>query len=258
MTVSTGTADTPPEILACEGGVTIAYHHSPGQTPGVIFLGGFMSDMTGTKATTLESYFRDQGRAFTRMDYQGHGQSSGRFADGTIGLWSEDAIAVLDQVTEGPQVLVGSSMGGWIMLLVALARRERIKGLVGIAPAPDFVLRMWDKFSDEQRQALERDGVFYEPSEYSEEPYAITMKLIEDGRDHLLLDKPIALDCPVRLLQGIRDPDVPWQTSLQLSDALAGTDVRVTLVKDGDHRLSTDADLQLLCRTVDDLCQQVG
>ena len=257
MTVSNGAAETPPQILTREDGATIAYHHSPGQTPGVIFLGGFMSDMTGTKATTLESFCRERGRAFTRMDYQGHGQSSGQFADGTIGLWSEDAVAVLDAVTEGRQVLVGSSMGGWIMLIAALARRERVAGLVGIASAPDFVLRMWDTFSEEQRRTLARNGVFHEPSEYSEEPYTITMKLIEDGRDHLLLDKPIDLDCPVRLLHGMRDPDVPWQVSIELAGALVGTDVRVTLVKDGDHRLSTESDLKLLCETVEKLCQQV-
>lgn len=261
------------ETAAAEGGAhhsltrgaaTIAYHHTPasgsGQgRPGVMFLGGFMSDMTGTKALALEAWAVSEGLAFTRFDYQGHGASSGRFADGTIGLWADDALAVLDAVTSGPQVLVGSSMGGWTMLLTALRRPDRVAGLVGIAAAPDFTEDlMWDLFDDEVRRAIIERGVWNRPSEYGPEPQPITRALIEDGRTHLLLRGPIAISSPVRLLHGQRDPDVPWQVSLALAEALTGDDVRVTLVKDGDHRLSRPQDIALLCRTVGDLVSAIG
>lgn len=239
-----------PQILTRGEGVTIAYHRSPGRGPGVMFLGGFMSDMTGTKAVALETFCRARGQAFLRFDYQGHGQSSGRFEEGSIGTWSEDAIAALDALTEGPQILVGSSMGGWIMLLAALARPARVAALVGIAAAPDFVTRMWDEFTPEIRRTIVTEGVYRAPSQYSAVPYAITHRLIEDGRRHLLLDKPIPLRCPVRLLHGMKDPDVPWDTSLALAGALESTDVDVIFAKEGDHRLSTPADLERLCATV--------
>ena len=247
---------TVPETLSRPDGTSIAYHRSAaGKTakrgPGLVFLGGFMSDMTGTKAMALEDNARDRGQAFVRFDYLGHGASSGRFEDGTIGRWAEDAVAVLDAVTEGPQILIGSSLGGWIMLLAALARPERVAGLVGIAAAPDFTeTLMWQEFSPEIRATLERDGVYYEPSEYSEEPYAITMDLIVEGRRHLLLDKPIPIACPVRLIQGAADPDVPWRLSLELMDRLESGDVELTLVKGGGHRLSEPEDLERLTRTV--------
>ncbi|CAO3416076.1 alpha/beta hydrolase [Azospirillum endophyticum] len=250
------------------GAATIAYHHTPagpsgqgkpGVMPGVMFLGGFMSDMTGGKATTLEAWAVERGLSFTRFDYQGHGASSGRFADGTIGLWADDALAVLDEVTTGPQILVGSSMGGWMMLLTALRRPERVAGLVGIAPAPDFTEDlMWDIFDADVRRQILEEGVWNRPSEYGPEPQPITRALIEDGRTHLLLRGPIAFDGPVRLLHGQRDPDVPWQLSLRIAEALTGDDVRVTLVKDGDHRLSRPQDLDLLCRTVGALVDEVG
>jgi pimeloyl-ACP methyl ester carboxylesterase len=244
----------PPETLRGREGVSIAYHRTRGKSPGVVFLGGFMSDMTGTKAMTLEAFCRSRGQAFLRFDYRGHGASSGRFEDGTIGLWAEDALAAFDQLTEGPQVLVGSSMGGWIALLTALARRDRVAGLVGIAAAPDFTEDLlWDAFPPEQRMALTRDGMLRLPSEYSEQPYSITLKLIEDGRQHLLLCNAIDLPCPVRLLHGMRDSDVPWNRSLVLADKLTTPDVRVDLVKDGDHRLSREQDLALLCRSVEEL-----
>jgi pimeloyl-ACP methyl ester carboxylesterase len=222
-----------------------------------MFLGGFMSDMTGTKAVALETFCRARGQAFLRFDYQGHGQSSGRFEEGSIGTWSEDAIAALDALTEGPQILVGSSMGGWIMLLAALARPARVAALVGIAAAPDFVTRMWDEFTPEIRRTIVTDGVYRAPSQYSAVPYAITHRLIEDGRRHLLLDKPIPLRCPVRLLHGMKDPDVPWDTSLALAGALESTDVDVIFAKEGDHRLSTPADLERLCATVASLSDRV-
>lgn len=217
-----------------------------------------MSDMTGTKATTLEAHCRGQGRAFLRFDYQGHGQSSGRFEDGTIGLWAADAIEALDRLTEGPQILIGSSMGGWIMLLVALARPRRVAGLIGIAAAPDFVVPMWEGFSPDIRRQIEQEGVYRAPSQYSPTPYAITKALIEDGRTRLLLDRPLALDCPVRLLHGMKDPDVPWETSIRLSAALISADVETILVKEGDHRLSRPEDLERLCAVLDALSARLS
>ena len=213
-----------------------------------------MSDMTGTKAMALESWAKDAGRAFLRFDYQGHGASSGRFEEGTIGLWAEDAIAALDALTEGPQILVGSSMGGWIMLLTALARPERVAALVGIAAAPDFTEDlMWPAFDEETRATLQREGVIHQPSDYGDEPYTITLKLIEEARQHLLLRSPISIPCPVRLIQGMADADVPWQTALRLAEALETSDVEVQLVKAGDHRLSTAEDLARLTTTVEAL-----
>lgn len=224
-----------------------------------MFLSGFMSDMTGTKAVALEEWAVGQGLAYTRFDYQGHGASSGRFADGTIGLWADDALAVLDAVTSGPQILVGSSMGGWMMLLTALRRPERVAGLVGIAPAPDFTDDlMWDLFDEDIRRAIREEGVWLRPSEYGPEPQPITRALIEDGRNHLLLRGPIGVTAPVRVLHGMRDPDVPWQRSLTLAEKLATDDVRLTFVKDGDHRLSRPQDIALLCRTVADLVAELA
>ena len=243
-----------PSFLIRPDGTAIAYHAKAGKSPGVIFCGGFMSDMTGTKATALERHCVDTGRAFVRFDYHGHGQSSGAFTDGTVGRWTEDALAVLDEVASGPQIVVGSSMGGWIMLLMALARPERIASLIGIAAAPDFVVRMWEEFPEDVKRQLETEGVYARPSQYSDDPYQITMHLIEDGRRHCLLDKkPIAIACPVRLLHGMQDPDVPWRHSLTVAEALAADDVIVTLVKNGDHRLSEPADIARLIETVDAL-----
>lgn len=243
-----------PSFLIRPDGTAIAYHAKAGKSPGVMFCGGFMSDMTGTKATALERHCMNTGRAFVRFDYQGHGQSSGAFSDGTVGRWTEDALAILDEVASGPQIVVGSSMGGWIMLLMALARSERVAGLVGIAAAPDFVVRMWEEFSDDVKRQLETEGVYARPSQYSDDPYQITMRLIEDGRRHCLLDKkPIAITCPVRLLHGMQDPDVPWRHSLTVAEALASDDVIVTLVKNGDHRLSEPADIARLIDAVDAL-----
>ena len=227
-------------------GHAIAYEAVPGRAPGVIFLPGFNSDMTGTKAAAVREWCVQRGQAFTRFDYSGHGQSGGKFEEGTIGRWAADAIAVLDRVTEGPQILVGSSMGGWMALLVAKARPGRIAGLVGIAAAPDFTEDlMWAGYSEEVREILRRDGLYLEPSDYGE-PYAITMRLIEEGRDHLVLRSPLPLPFPVRLIQGMKDPDVPWRTALRLAEHIGGGDVEVTLVKSGDHRLSEPADIARL------------
>jgi pimeloyl-ACP methyl ester carboxylesterase len=247
-------AGNEPQKLSRADGATIAYHKTEGEGPGIIFLGGFRSDMTGTKAQALEAHCKTQNQAFLRFDYFGHGASSGAFTDGTIGRWAEDAVCVLDELTDGPQILVGSSMGGWIMLLAALARPDRIAALVGIAAAPDFTeTLMWNRLSDSVKETLRRDGVFMQPSDYDEGPYAITLTLIEEARDHLLLDRPIDIRCPVHLIQGMQDDAVPWQHALAISENLATDKVTITLVKDGDHRLSSDEDLARLLRTLDAL-----
>ena len=227
------------DSLDLGGGRRLAYLHHPGRTPGVLFCGGFKSDMTGAKALSLQDFCRGEARAFTRFDYTGHGSSSGDFEGGTIGVWADDAVAIIDQVTEGPQILAGSSMGGWIMVLAALARPERVKGLVGIAAGPDFTEDlMWARGTEAQREILMREGRWERPSAYSDAPYVITRKLIEDGRRHLVLRAPIPFHGPVHLLHGQADPDMPWQTSLRLADALQSEDVTVELLKSGDHRLS--------------------
>lgn len=237
----------PPSRLPRPDGATIAYRHLVGKSPGILFLPGFKSDMAGTKAEALAAAAAAAGRAFTRFDYFGHGQSDGDFRAGTIGRWAEDAIAVLDEIATGPQILVGSSMGGWLMLLAALERPERVAGMVGIAPAVDFTeILMWRRLAPEARAALTRDGVWLRPSAYADEPYPVTMRLIEEGRRHLLLPGPIALSCPVRILHGMQDEDVPWQHSLDLIAALQGPDVALTLLKDGDHRLSDPENLARL------------
>ena len=240
--------------LTSTGDVRIAHVRTAGSGPGVVFLGGFMSDMTGTKATALEAWARDGKRAFVRFDYRGHGASDGAFEDGTIGTWLADALAVLDGATEGPQVLVGSSMGGWIALLAARARPARVAGLLGIAPAPDFTRRMWqDEFGESEREAIQRDGRVTVPSEYSEDGYVITRNLLEEAEQHMLLGAPIPIRCPVRLLHGMRDEAVPWETSLRIAERLETDDVEATLVGSGDHRLSEPADLERMLRTLEDL-----
>jgi pimeloyl-ACP methyl ester carboxylesterase len=240
-------------------GARLAYLSRAGaKAPGVLWLGGFKSDMTGTKATALDFWATETGYPFVRFDYFGHGQSSGDFRAGTISRWKDDALAVLDQLCEGPQVLVGSSMGGWIALLVALARPERVAGMVLIAPAIDMTEElMWSRFPADIKTTLERDGVWLRPSDYDPEPYVITKALIEDGRRHLLLGGRIAVGCPVRIIHGMRDPDVPWQLSLRLIDALASKDVVAAFIKDGDHRLSSPHDLARMSGIVGDLCLSI-
>jgi pimeloyl-ACP methyl ester carboxylesterase len=244
----------PPAILTCEDGATIAYRRRTGTGPGILFLGGFMSDMNGTKAGFLDKYAAARGRAYVRFDAFGHGASSGDFNEATVGRWRADAVAVLDRLTEGPQILVGSSLGGWLMLLAALDRPARVAGLVGIAAAPDATeALMWRQFPPDIQAKLLRDGFVDMPSEYSDRPYRFTRKLIEEGRRHLVMNAPLPISCTVRLLHGMEDPDVPWRTSLDLGQHLAGGDVEVTMVKDGDHRLSRPRDLDLLARTLDGL-----
>lgn len=259
MTSPPQTAPEPPQILARDDGETIAYrkreadpakagaaHH-----PTIVFLCGFRSDMGGTKAEALHAFCAERGQAFLRFDYFGHGASSGNFAAGTIGRWADDAVAALDALTTGPLVLVGSSMGGWIMLLAARARRDRIRAMIGIAAAPDFTRDMMEReLTAAQRKALLRDGVIDLPSEYDEEPTPLSLAFIENGNRHLLLDAPIPFDGPVRLLNGLKDTDVPWQTSLAIAERLTTADVHITLVKDGDHRLSTPKDIAGMLRTV--------
>jgi pimeloyl-ACP methyl ester carboxylesterase len=243
MTEHTGTLDR-------GDGIRLAWARRDGRGPTVAFLPGFASDMAGTKASTLDAFCAARGQAMLRFDYSGHGASGGAFADGTIGRWLADALAVIDHATTGGLLLVGSSMGGWIALHVALARPDRVFALVGIAAAPDFTETLiWQSMAPAERARMFADGFLDVPSEYGA-PLRITHGLIEDGRRHLLLHQPIALRVPVRLLQGQRDDDVPWETALKLAERIEGEDVQVTLLKDGDHRLSRREDLALLCRTV--------
>lgn len=229
----------------------LAYEKIDGKGPTVVFFPGFMSDMEGAKALALDAFCRERGQGFVRFDYSGHGKSSGKFTDGTIGAWKEDALAIIDQVTTGNLILVGSSMGGWIGLLSALARKDRVKGFVGLAAAPDFTKELcWNKYSDEIKATLRRDGVYYEACDYGDDPYAMTLKLLQEGNDHLIMNKAIDLDCPVRLIQGMKDTDVPPATAQRISDLLKSEDVVITYIKNGDHRLSTDADLKRLCQIV--------
>lgn len=246
------------QFFKASHGTRIAYHRTAGTSPGVVFLGGFMSDMEGGKATELEAYCCRTGRGFVRFDYQGHGQSSGDFANGTIGLWLKDALAVIDSLTEGPQILVGSSMGGWIALLAAKARPARIKGLVGIAAAPDFTVRHWAELTDVQQQTVMDTGRLEVMSDYGPDPYVFTKALFEDGWQNRVNHGPIHLDVPVRLIQGLEDDDVPWRTAMSIAANLTGGDTEVILVPGGDHRLSEPADLKRLVRVVDTLAKDIG
>ena len=242
-------------LLQRPDGHTIAWQGVAGRGPTIVWLGGFKSDMTGTKAAHLAAFAAAGGRAFVRFDYFGHGASSGAFADGTVSRWLSDALAVIDALTAGPLVLVGSSMGGWIATLAALARPERVHGLVAIAPALDFTERLlWAGLDEAARREITERGVWMRPSAYGDGPYPIGRALIEDGRTHLLLGGPIPLAVPVRILHGQADEDVPWTHGLAFADALAGRDVVFSLVKGGDHRLSTPADLARLESAVAELC----
>jgi pimeloyl-ACP methyl ester carboxylesterase len=241
---------TSPEYLEPEPGRRLAYHRLAASddaetAPGVVFLGGFKSDMTGTKAVFLESWCQERGRAFLRFDYTGHGQSSGDFLDGCIGDWARDAHDAVTALTEGPQIIVGSSMGGWIALLLARRAPERVAALVGIAAAPDF--------TEAQRAAIMAEGRLDLPSEYSDEPYVITRRLIEDGREQLVLRTPLLLPFPVRLLQGTADEDVPQERALILLEHLESPDARLQLVKGADHRFSEARELGILAATLDEV-----
>jgi len=236
---------------------SVAVRQREGAAPGLFWMGGLKSDMKGTKAEALDRWAAEQGRAVTRYDYSGHGESGGSFADGTIGRWLEESLAVFTQVCHGPQVVIGSSMGGWLALLMArelLAKAEKpasIAGMILIAPAVDFTEElMWKRFPADIKCDIEEKGFWERPSEYSNEPYLITRGLIEDGRKHLLLGGLIETGCPIRILQGVQDPDVPWQHALELVSHFARDDVVLTLVKDGDHRLSRPEDIERLIAAV--------
>jgi pimeloyl-ACP methyl ester carboxylesterase len=244
---------TEPTYLTSPSGRRLAYHHTPGAAPGVVFLGGFKSDMAGTKAVYLEGWAKARGHAFLRLDYSGHGASSGAFEDGCIGDWAADAAAVIAHATTGPQVLVGSSMGGWIALLLARANPGMVAGLVGIAAAPDFTTDVEAEMTPAENVAMARDGRIVQPSEYADQPYIFTRKLIEDGRAQQVLNAPLNLPFPVRLLQGTADTDVLPAVALRLLDHITGDDVRLTLVKGADHRFSTPACLALIAASVEEM-----
>jgi pimeloyl-ACP methyl ester carboxylesterase len=229
----------------------IAYRRIKGAGPAIVWLGGFKSDMTGTKAEAIAAWAEAEGRAFLRFDYSGHGASDGRFEDGTISAWLADALAAIDWLAGGAIVLVGSSMGGWIAALAALARPRRIAGVVFIAPAPDFTeALMWNEMSGAERDQILRHGRLEEHSQYSDEPTIITRALIEDGRRHLILGGEIDIACPVRILQGMADPDVPWRHALRFAECLATDDLEVILLKSGDHRLSKPAEIARILSVV--------
>ena len=236
------------------GGRRLAVRQRPGRGPAVLFLPGYMSDMEGGKATALDGRAAESGRAMVRFDYGGCGASAGDFEAQSLDDWLEDVLAVLDRLVEGPAVLVGSSMGGWLMLLAALERPEKVAGLVGIAAAPDFT--RWG-FSEEEKRTIRDTGHLEQPSPYGEQPYVTTRAFWESGEWHLLLEGEIAIDCAVRLLHGQKDEDVPWRNSLLLAERLRSADVQTILIKDGDHRLSRDEDIALLSRTVDALVEQL-
>ncbi|WP_424927188.1 alpha/beta hydrolase [Amaricoccus tamworthensis] len=240
-------------------GRRIAYRRSPGSGPGVVFLGGLRSDMTGTKAEFLEREITARGQAFLRFDYSGHGASSGTFEEGCIGEWAEDAFQAISTLTEGPQILVGSSMGGWMSLLMSKRLSTRIAGIVGIAAAPDFTEdSMWAWFSPEQKKQLIDAGRVEVPSDYSDEPYVITKHFIEEGRNNLVLREPLPLAYPVRLLHGTDDTDVDLSVALRIVDHAACEDLQLTLVKGADHRFSTDACLAMILEKVAEISALSG
>lgn len=255
------------KILPRGGGPSIAYVRRPGATgaagtaerPGVVFLSGFMSDMTGTKATWLRDFTARRGLPYLRFDYSAHGASEGRFEEGTIGGWLADTLAALDELSEGPQILVGSSMGGWLALLAALARPRRVSGIVGLAAAPDFTEELvHSDLTPAQREALMRDGIVRIASPYGDAPYVFTRRLIDEGRDHLLLGGPIAIRCPVRLIHGYADTDVPWEMSMALLARLETPDAAVTVIKDGDHRLSRPEDFAKIGAAIADVIEDTA
>ncbi len=246
------------QFLKTAQGREIAYHKTEGQGPCVVFLGGLKSDMEGTKAIHLEAWCKSQGRAFLRFDYSGHGESSGTFQEGCIGDWHEDSLAVVNTLIEGDYVLVGSSMGGWQSLLLARAQPQRLAGLVTIAAAPDFTEdSYWAGFSDAQKETLDTVGHVELPSDYME-PYIITKRMIEDGRQNLVLRTPLRFDCPVRFLQGTEDTAVSTATAVQLLNHAQGDDMRLLLVKGADHRFSDETCLELTERAITEVIAAAG
>lgn len=265
--ITTEAAEPRPQFLDI-GGRRIAFLRRAGTNaalPGLLWLGGFMSNMRATKASFLADHAAKAGRAYLRFDYSAHGESDGRFEDGTIGAWLRESLAIIRQETEGPQILIGSSMGGWLALLCAQAlaqagETKRLAGLVLIAPATDMTERViWDKLSPKLRADIEMTGQGFLPSSYAASPYPITRALIEEGRTHLLLDSgTIRTNCPVHVLQGMQDADVPWQHAALLVEHIAGDPVVLTLVKDADHRFSRPSDLALLAQAVDGVVETLA
>jgi len=242
----------PPDYLQLATGDKLAFRRTGGSSPGVVFLCGHGSDMDGTKALEVESWAVRRGIGCLRFDYRGHGLSSGAFLDGNISSWTDDCLAALDDLTDGPQILVGSSLGGWLMLNVALARPQRVAGLVGIAAAPDFTEDLlWQEFDESQRRQIEADGVLALPNPYSEEPVRYPWHLITDGRKNLRLRGKLDIAAPVHLLHGMQDEEVPWQTATNTAAALTGGDVEITLVKTAGHRFSEPDQLALLRGALD-------
>lgn len=240
-----------PDYIARPDGLRLAYRYRPGRGPTIVFLPGYMSDMEGGKAVALDDWAAAEGRAMLRLDYAGCGASEGAFEDGTLASWRDDARFLIDRVAPGEIILVGSSMGGWIALLLARDLGVRVKGLVGIAAAPDFT--DWG-FDAETKALIQRDGRIVEPTDYGDDPYVTTLAFWRSGQENLLLGGPVAIDCPVRLLQGQEDPDVPWRTALAIAERVGSADVQTLLIKDGDHRLSRPQDIALLIATVAALC----
>jgi pimeloyl-ACP methyl ester carboxylesterase len=240
--------------LVCQlprnGSHFLAYSRTPAKEtnalPEVVFLSGFGSDMMGTKATALARFCQDRGQAFTRFDYYGHGQSTGEFTDGTISLWLEDTLEIIDRIVERPLILVGSSLGGWLMCLAALQRPERVKGLIGIAPAPDFTELLQSRFSKQQQEELKMTGRIHLSSDYDENGYVITSHFVEEARQHLLLREPVPIHCPVHIIHGMLDVDVPWTMSQRLMEQIESQNAQLTLIKSGGHRLSSPSELEIL------------
>ena len=248
------------QYLERDGKNKLAYHYTPPKNkdlPTVFFLGGFKSDMNGSKATFLEKQCKSRGQGYVRFDYSGHGGSDGDFVDGTIGGWADDATAMFDHIAAERAILIGSSMGGWISLLLANKRSESVEALIGIAAAPDFTKDMWfNRLTDAQRQEIETKGRADLPNDYSDEPYILTKELFDDGENHFLLDKPQNLDIPMTLLQGMADPDVPWETTVRIQNAFEKADVDIVFIEDGDHSLSRPEDLEVLDHELMSLCNR--
>ena len=238
---------------------TIAYEHLPGSSPGILFCSGFRSDMNGNKARALSEHCNNRGWACTRFDYRGHGASGTDFADCGIGDWIDDAVDVLDHQTSGPQIVIGSSMGLWMTLQMTLQRPDRVAAIVGIAGAPDFTEELiWQKLDSQTRDLLQKGGTWMRPSRYDDgEPYPISQLLIESGRTHLVTGSTININCPVRLLHGTADADVPWHCSLKVLEQLSSSDATLTLIKDADHRLSAPVEIEMILSTVDRLHEQL-
>jgi pimeloyl-ACP methyl ester carboxylesterase len=246
-----------PSYLKLRNGGRLAYHKREGTGPGIVFMGGFRSDMTGVKAMALETFARERDLAFVRFDYRGHGRSSGDFGDCTIGMWKEDALLVLTKLTKGPQILVGSSMGGWLALLAAREKPKRVAGIIGIAAAPDFTQNLlWEKLTPKQQAEIRQKGKIMVPSDMGE-PYPITKRFIEEAREHRILDAEIPVFCPVRLLHGMKDADVPWEVSFSINEKLASRDVKTILIEGGDHRLSEPKDVEKLLRVTAKLLESI-